>query len=317
MATVAQAQQLARTGRQREAVALVEQAARSGDPHALFMCANWRLFGHYGPRDVAATHDMLRAAAERGHAEAIKLSAILIGNGTGVAADPERAKLMLEGIAARDPDTAWQLSVLSGMLAPDFPGQSLEQLSEQPSIRLIRGLLLGEECDYVRRRAEPALLPSMIVDPETKRPVPNPVRNSTGMNFGPWSEDLVIHVLNQRLAKASGTEVGWGEPLHVLRYAGGQEFKPHLDALPGATNQRRWTVLVYLNEDYTGGETLFPRLGLRIRGRTGDALIFENVGPDGRSDERTRHAGSAVVSGVKWLASRWIRGAPISPWDSM
>lgn len=281
------------------------------------MCANWRLFGHYGPRNVAACHELLRAAGNAGHVDAIRLRAILVGNGSGVPSDPGRARAMLESIAARAPDAARQLSVLSKMHDPGYTGRSREQLSRSPNLQVIRGLLLKEECDYIRQLAEPALTPSMIVDPSTRRPVPNPVRNSTGMNYGPWNEDLVIHALNRRIAEVSGTDVSWGEPLHVLRYTGGQEFKPHLDALPGAANQRKWTVLVYLNEDYSGGETEFPELGLRVRGELGDALLFSNVGSDGRPDARTRHAGLAVLSGTKWIASRWIRGSSIDPWEAI
>jgi prolyl 4-hydroxylase len=315
MSLIAHAEQMARSGRQHEAVALVEKSAQEGDPDALFMCANWRLLGLYGPRDLVATHALLGAAAEHGHLEAARLHAALVGNGTGLDSDPGRARTMLEGLAARDPEAAVQLSLLNAMSSTEASPLH-EELSREPPVRLIRKLLTEAECAYVGRQANPALKPSLIFDPKTRRPMPNPVRNSVGMNFGPWAEDLVVHSLNLRIAKASATDVRWGEPLHVLRYDVGQEFKPHLDALPGVANQRRWTVLVYLNEDYIGGETDFPELGLRVRGETGDALLFENAGADGRADERTRHAGLEVRSGTKWLASRWIRSGPITPWDA-
>jgi prolyl 4-hydroxylase len=43
-------------------------------------------------------------------------------------------------------------------------------------------------------------------------------------------------------------------------------------------------------------------------------LMFENVAADGRPDRRSRHAGRPVLSGTKWLATRWIRSAPYDPW---
>ena len=103
------------------------------------------------------------------------------------------------------------------------------------------------------------------------------------------------------------------KPLQVLRYGPGQQYKPHLDALPGLANQRRWTALIYLNDDYEGGETAFLESGHVLRGRTGDMLLFENALPDGRPDPRTRHAGRPVASGIKLLASRWIRERPADP----
>jgi prolyl 4-hydroxylase len=101
--------------------------------------------------------------------------------------------------------------------------------------------------------------------------------------------------------------------LQVLHYAPGERYHEHSDALPGvAPNQQRvLTFLIYLNEDYEGGETSFPALGLNVRGRLGDGLLFRNATPDGRPDERALHASLPVTNGVKHLASRWIRATPL------
>jgi hypothetical protein len=59
-----------------------------------------------------------------------------------------------------------------------------------------------------------------------------------------------------------------------------------------------------------GGETDFPRLGIRHRGRKGDGLMFRNVDAEGRGDYRTLHAGLPPTQGEKWLVSLWIRDRP-------
>jgi prolyl 4-hydroxylase len=69
----------------------------------------------------------------------------------------------------------------------------------------------------------------------------------------------------------------------------------------------RTTALVYLNDDYEGGETCFIKTGLTVKGRKGDALLFRNATPDRALDPMTEHAGLPVTRGVKLLASRWIR----------
>ncbi len=313
MSVMKRAQELARSGKQREAVEAVEQAASAGDPDALLALANWRLFGLYGPRDLAAVHELLEKGSQAGSIEAARMWANLIGNGTGCPSDPDRAQQVLRGLAPHDPQSERQLRVL-GEMKPETGSETAEVLNEAPPVRIFRGFLLPSECRYLRTAAEPALRPSSVIDPRTGRQVPHPVRNSAGMNFGPADEDLVIHAINRRIAAATGTDVASGEPLHILRYSPGQQYKPHVDALPGADNQRESTMLLYLNSEYAGGETVFTELGITVRGNEGDALLFRNTTLDGRGDDRTRHAGLPVLAGVKWLASRWIRQRPYSPW---
>ena len=74
--------------------------------------------------------------------------------------------------------------------------------------------------------------------------------------------------------------------------------------------QRVATFLLYLNDDYEGGETEFPFLGFRYKGKKGDALLFWNVTPSGAPDLNTRHAGTPPTSGEKWVLSQWLRQRP-------
>ena len=306
MSVVEQAQKLFRKGRRADAVHLVEREAQRDDSEALFALANWRLYGLYGPRDPAAAHPLLQRASASGHGEAARLEAYLVASGTGCVADPRRARDLLRECDPADP----QLKLLDAMTDREpVP----ETLNEEPPLRFLRGLFSAEECDWLIALATPALRPSVIVDPATGRPKPDPVRTSDGMNFGPAQEDLVVNALNRRIAAATGTAYECGEPLHVLRYAPGQEYRPHVDALPGVDNQRSWTALIYLNSGFQGGETLFPEVGRSAKGAPGDCLVFRNVDAQGRGDPRTRHAGAPVTGGVKWLATRWIRERPFDP----
>jgi prolyl 4-hydroxylase len=104
-----------------------------------------------------------------------------------------------------------------------------------------------------------------------------------------------------------------GEPLQVLRYAPGQQYRRHLDGVPGLANQRILTALVYLNHGYTGGGTAFPKADLTVEGRQGDVLVFRNASGDGRIDPLSEHAGLPVATGTKLLASRWIHSHPVAP----
>ena len=317
MAVLDDANRLAAAGQGQAAVQLVERAAGEGDAEALFAMANWRLFGIHGPRNLAEAHSLLDRARSFGHIEATRLKATLIGNGTGVPANLGKAAAILRTIQSRDGFANLQL-VFSQKMRSEKDAARLpsEILSESPHIRVVRKLLSPEECRYLMTRGQGELQPSYVIDPRTGGRMPHPVRTSSGMSFGPTLEDRIVHLINRRLAKVTRTGVECGEPLHMLQYVPGQEYKVHMDALPGVANQREWTVLLYLNDGYEGGATRFDALGLEFRGGVGDALIFRNVDDAGEGDPRTRHAGLPVTSGVKWLATRWIRKSSYHPWEA-
>jgi prolyl 4-hydroxylase len=308
MSIMDEVERLASGGEPGKGINLIENAARSGHGEALYILANWRLWGLYGPRDLPAVHALLARAERAGWTEAAPLRAYLVGNGTGCASDPERARAMLEAVAATNASAAAQIALLDRMAPASSLGS--EVLSVDPDVRIVRKFLSEAECDYLTSKAGPLLRPSMILDPRTGRPRPHPIRTSSSMNFDPANEDLVIHAVNRRIAASTATGIDCGEPLHVLRYEPGQEYRPHLDTLPSTANQRQWTALIYLNDDFEGGETAFPKLGLTVRGSKGDCLLFRVVFENAQSDPRLLHAGLPVGSGVKWLASRWIRQMP-------
>jgi len=141
------------------------------------------------------------------------------------------------------------------------------------------------------------------------------VRKSDVAAFPLALETPAVRALNRRIAAASGTDVAQGEPLQIISYKPGQQYKPHVDTIAGADNQRILTMLVYLNDGFAGGETQFLPDGPIVRGNKGDAILFRNVTADGRPDPASRHAGLAVTAGRKLIASRWIRARPIDLGD--
>jgi prolyl 4-hydroxylase len=311
MSVMAEARRLATEGRHADGAALVERAAAERDAEAMFVLAHWRLYAMHGPRDLATALLLLEGAGELGHIEAVRVHAALVGNGTGCQADPALAKALLERIRDRDTQADAQLVLAQAMRAEEeFSAAMGEMLSGSPLVKIVRAAFTAQECAYLRAAAHPRLQPSFVIDPASGRRMAHPVRNSTGTNFGPIEEDLVVRRINLRLALLTGTDVTCGEPLHVLHYVPGQEYRLHSDALSGTENQRDWTALIYLNANYAGGETRFETGGLAVRGAEGDVLIFRNVDAAGRPDAATRHAGLPVTSGTKWLASRWIRRYP-------
>ena len=299
------------------AAALLKQAERAGDPLAARELALWLLMGRLVRRDLAGSRAMFERAASLGDDVSAAVTRAFIAGGVGGAADWPRAMRLLEQAAAADPSAATQRKLIEAMNLGESgePKGELkfEVLSDEPDVRMFPALFSAAECRFLIEAAKPLLRPSVVVDPRTGQQVANPVRTSSAAGFPFTDENPAIHALNRRLAAASGTEVRSGEPLQVLCYAPGEQYHEHSDALPGVApmQQRVLTFLVYLNDDYEGGETCFPRAGLKVRGRTGDGLLFRNALNDGMIDPRAIHAGLPVTEGVKYLASRWIRAAPL------
>jgi prolyl 4-hydroxylase len=311
-----EAEQLVVTGRAGDAWRLLNSRAERRDPDALFLLGTWRLAGSVVRRDLGAARVLFGRAAEAGHLEGARAYVAFVGTGTGGPADWPLALQLLDTMARTDPDARAERALIAAMaLSPAGDPIALpaaELLSGQPHVRCIRGFFTPAECDFLMRTAAPRLAPSLVVDPHSGHMVRNPVRTSDAMAF-PWiAESPAIHAFNRRIAVATGTPPAQGEPLQVLRYQGGQQYRPHLDGVAGDANQRMLTALVYLNDGYAGGETQFVRIGLTFRGGKGDALIFANALPDGSCDARALHAGLPVLSGEKYLASRWIRARPFS-----
>ena len=127
--------------------------------------------------------------------------------------------------------------------------------------------------------------------------------NSTA--FGPRNEQnselYDMHEEIFRAVKKCVDDYGnyWGvgiasyEAFNFVKYDGpGTHFKIHADH--GPTYVCTISVLVYLNEEFEGGETYFPRMdGLKIKPKTGDIAVFP-------STYIYEHASEDMISGVKY-----------------
>ena len=304
-----QAATLAREGRQAEALAIVEQLAGAGEPEAIFTLADvyWR--GGPVPQDHAKARFLFWKASQAGEEMAIRAYTNLLASGIAGPPDWPRAIGRLRGEAQSDTRRGQMLSLIEAMdLDAKGDPKSLprgRRLSEIAQVTLFERAFTPAECDFLMAVAEPTYGESLVKS-VTGEDIRDPIRTSDGSTIHWLIEDPAIHAMNRRLAALTGTDVHQGEALQILRYRPGQQYHPHTDWL-GEENARVLTALIYLNDDYAGGETEFLQLGVKVKGRKGDALVFASVDPAGRFEERSEHAGLPVTSGTKYLASRWIR----------
>lgn len=263
---------------------------------------------------VAAVVLGARLLAGRTDVEAARAAAsldALAARGFGPAADMRRAlgaRTFGEGLSAT---VDFEAAAERAFRPPPSPHAAPENVLAAAAARVYRAALAPEIGAYVVASAFPWLADSTIEAPDgaTMR---HPTRTSMTATLGPVDLDLTLVGVARSLAAHAGVDACNGEFLSVLRYRPGEEYRPHYDWLPeGAERarggQRVATAILYLNDAYEGGETVFVRDGVAVRGAPGDILVFRNVDVDGAALKPSYHAGEPVRAGVKWIATRWFR----------
>ncbi|KRZ67945.1 Prolyl 4-hydroxylase subunit alpha-2, partial [Trichinella papuae] len=94
---------------------------------------------------------------------------------------------------------------------------------------------------------------------------------------------------------------------HGNRIATALFYKEEVNAFKSLnTGNRIATVLFYISQPEAGGATVFITHKLAIFPVEGDAAFWFNLKSNGEGDMSTRHAACPVLSGVKWVANKWI-----------
>lgn len=302
-------------GKVHEAKAVLDQAIAAGEGDAACVLAHWRIEGTLIRRDIPAARALFGQAVSLGCKDAeAPLAALLASGAGGAPRDWPAALALLERRQTADASARQQLELIRSMPI-DKTGEPAAAyppafLSQDPLIVHFPAFLTRQECDALVALAAPKLAPSRVVHPRTGVLIEDPIRTSSAAAFPLVEETPFLHAINRRIAAASRSTWDQGEPTQILCYRPGEEYKLHSDAL-NAENQRIMTFLVYLSDDFEGGETHFPHGDLRLRFPRGDAICFSNVSADMRPMQSAIHAGLAVTRGTKMVLSKWIRARPL------
>jgi prolyl 4-hydroxylase len=123
--------------------------------------------------------------------------------------------------------------------------------------------------------------------------------------------------IDAKICRTLGISAEYSEGIQAQRYDVGGYFKPHCDYFgPGSDvhrsacsvrGNRTWTFMVYLNDDFEGGATRFTEIDCVVKPKTGMALFWNNLTPDGTPNPFARHCGEIVTRGHKVIITKWFR----------
>jgi hypothetical protein len=130
-------------------------------------------------------------------------------------------------------------------------------------------------------------------------------------------QNVIFASFERQVAATTGQRLIHAEPLVILRYQPGEQFKWHCDFISSTHQQaqeelkmfgqRVYTSISYLNDNFTGGETEFKFWQRQIKPQQGMVLSFANITPLGQVDKNSTHRGCPVLSGTKFVATSWYR----------
>jgi predicted 2-oxoglutarate/Fe(II)-dependent dioxygenase YbiX len=119
-------------------------------------------------------------------------------------------------------------------------------------------------------------------------------------------ETTVERAYLQHVTAALGEPIAWMETPQVLRYEAGGLYGPHADSdhfnpasgLWHRVLDRDASLLLYLNQDFEGGELSFAQFNYRYKPRRGDLLFFPSHG-------HYAHQALPVTAGVRYVIVSW------------
>jgi prolyl 4-hydroxylase len=273
----------------KEGLELLFRAAEQEDPDALCQVATIRATGAFMPQSWRDALDLLEQAAVRGSAHA-----------------QGQLRILARDVASTDWPALRRRVNVQTWTTP----LARRSLCEAPRIRAVEKFMPVVVCQWLMARAAGKYQPSVAFD------------GCSDFKFDIIAADCVLQVVRERVAAVTGMPTVAFEPPQIFHCALGQEIKPHYDALRlgeqgygqnGAyKGDRIATFLLNLSDDYDGGELEFSKVGVKHRGKAGDAVYFAHIDEQGEPDPKSLYAALPITRNEKFILSQWIHDRPFA-----
>jgi prolyl 4-hydroxylase len=176
----------------------------------------------------------------------------------------------------------------------------------------IENFLSDKECDVLIQMIESNHTRSSVVEGGNNISVVSENRTSSTTNLN--HQDKFVKDIHLKIAEYLGEPLLKGEHLQGQLYEKDQYFRPHNDFFVGtaydkhclSSGNRTYTLMIYLNDDFEGGATNFPKLNKTIIPKKGKAIKWLNT-IESIGQIETLHEGQPIINGNKFIITSWWR----------
>lgn len=140
------------------------------------------------------------------------------------------------------------------------------------------------------------------------------MRDTQFVNYEPIQSkiiDLFMNTVKQVINPFYGIEISESEMPQILSYGVGGHYKPHVDSeslwktpegelIWKKSVDRDLSIVMFLNDDFEGGDFVFPDLKVRVRPEPGMMVCFP-------SNHHYRHGVEPVTKGTRYSIVCWAQ----------
>ena len=283
---------------------LIDDVARHPEAYWLLAKARYQIGGNF--------LEAMKSGAELGSLQCVAgLATYYVCEG-----DVSGAKLLFEdGVKGRHKFSEWALNTINKSKPNELESTPAVTLDSCIGLQQIDNFLHPIECEWLRMIASPHCRAATIIDPNTGLSKQDPYRLSDTVTLIPPLMDPISGQIEKRVANALQSSVNKFEYFSFVRYRPSQQYKPHFDAFSERQmkvqeafgGQRVETAIIYLNQNFEGGNTYFPKLNKSVNPKVGRLVRFSNVDQSGNIIAASLHEGEPVLDGEKAIVTKWRR----------
>ena len=194
------------------------------------------------------------------------------------------------------------------------PGTLTARHALPPGLLIVRQFLSPAQCAAAltcarETPAAPATVQDLSTDARDPRAHESVIRVTDHMpttGIDRWLRPLLEQLFTVALPAHYGKRFAWYEAPSLLRYQPGGHYVPHADADNWHAEARTWrravdrdlSILLYLDEQFEGGELEFANFQFRLKPAAGMLVCFP-------SDHRYLHAARKVTQGERHVIVSW------------